>query len=88
MSIKISLIISVMGFFMLLLTIARAEALYRTKYGDFKAKRVPLILWVRMVIMFLIPLFNILLLSVFVWCFLFANEEWYEESVFNDLKKQ
>lgn len=84
---KISLIVSAIGILMLLLTIGRAEALYKTKYGEFKAKRVPLIYWIRVTIMFLIPVLNIFLLLIFGYCFLFANEEWYEKSVFNDLKK-
>ena len=64
MVIKLSLIISAIGFLMLLLCIARVEALYKTKYGEIKAKRIPLIFWIRMIIMFLIPIWNILLLLI------------------------
>ena len=85
--IKVSLIISVIGFIMLVLSIARAEALYRAKHDNILYKKVPLIYWVRMVIMFLIPLVNVVLLLVFSWCFLFAKDNWFENNVFNGLKK-
>ena len=71
---KISLIISLIGFVMFLLATARVETIYKSKYGEFKTEKLPLIYWIRMIIMFLVPLLNIFLMVVFAWCFLFANE--------------
>lgn len=85
---KISLIISLIGFVMFLLALMRAGMICKTEFKDSYDKgKTPFIYWLRMSIMFLIPLVNIFLLMVFAWCFVFASDKWYKDKIVNEFKK-
>lgn len=73
--IKISLIISLLTYIMFWLIIYRASEIYKRENKHFKEKKLGLYNHIRIIIIVLIPVFNIICLIAWGYYFLFVNDK-------------